>query len=317
MPAEEFSITLLFFNGSKIQLKINQELVSGICTNKLIQDFTINDLVNFLFNSWDDLFAGNNDETSKPTFMSQIQLLHLGIRLQPKTKISSLNLTVSSVFHMIIKPEDMVKDRSGSVGSNNSSKKTMIKKLIQNNTIGNHNNGLNTQITYSSLDNNNSSNVGAGGNTPDHKKTLEKSKNPNTRSEETRELRTPIATASTAGSSFKPTSPQSTEQSAFSAQEQEQYQQQREEINKDSLASTTNEGEPLQDRLAIPTPGNSVSTTNVSANNSRRESGNRDNSPRTYNQQAMAVSLANNNCATSQTDSIENSRNGSVCCVIT
>lgn len=110
------SVTLLFFDGTKVPLTLDTELLSQVLYTESVDKCTVNELVDYIYTCWTKIMP-EKEESNQPVYMSQIQLLHLGSRLDPETKISSLNLLVSPILHIVIKPVNMVRGHSDSVSS--------------------------------------------------------------------------------------------------------------------------------------------------------------------------------------------------------
>ncbi len=94
-------IQLLFINGVRIPLTINKELVDSFGFESNPESFRIGDLRGYIHQNWNGLLNHvelNTTESSEdvkvsPTTAEQIQLLHLGNRLNPNDYLNSLNLS--------------------------------------------------------------------------------------------------------------------------------------------------------------------------------------------------------------------------------
>ncbi|ODV83946.1 hypothetical protein CANARDRAFT_29662 [[Candida] arabinofermentans NRRL YB-2248] len=110
------SVQLLFINGTRIPLTINQGLLDDYGFELDAESFRIGDLRNYIHSHWQKLLKKSELTTaesteninSAPVYEEQIQMIHLGNRLNPNDLLSTLNIALSPVLHIIVKPLDQV-----------------------------------------------------------------------------------------------------------------------------------------------------------------------------------------------------------------
>lgn len=113
MSAARGEIDFLFLTGDKVSLPLDDEFYAscGFQTNP--QEVRIGDLRQFLWDKWDTLISKRESHgsesldniTKRPQHVEQIQMLHLGRRLDPNELLNGLDLSVSHYIHIMIKPE--------------------------------------------------------------------------------------------------------------------------------------------------------------------------------------------------------------------
>ncbi|CDK26210.1 unnamed protein product [Kuraishia capsulata CBS 1993] len=103
-------VFLLFLDGSKYGLEFTQEIINALSRGD--DSPTVELLKKYIFENWESISAekkGSVDgvETVELLDLNQIQLLHLGMRLDNSCELTSLNLELSPVLHVVIKPHDL------------------------------------------------------------------------------------------------------------------------------------------------------------------------------------------------------------------
>lgn len=91
-------ITILLVDGGKTALSLDQ-----IPTDS--KSVTIQDVYSYLIASWQELFPTS---TIKPTNIQQFQLISMGMKLKPAKKVEDLDLEVSRILHLVIKPLELI-----------------------------------------------------------------------------------------------------------------------------------------------------------------------------------------------------------------
>ena len=77
--------------------------------------FRVGDLRQYIFDHWKELVSereshgseSQEDITNRPDSVERIQLLHLGTRLDPNVPLKDLNLKLSHVLHIVVKPNGL------------------------------------------------------------------------------------------------------------------------------------------------------------------------------------------------------------------
>ncbi|VEU22522.1 DEKNAAC103372 [Brettanomyces naardenensis] len=77
--------------------------------------FRVGDLREHIYSNWTKVVSGREHHgsesleniTEKPGSVERIQLLHLGQRLDPNRFVTDLNITLSHVIHIVVKPNDL------------------------------------------------------------------------------------------------------------------------------------------------------------------------------------------------------------------
>ncbi|GMG19347.1 unnamed protein product [Ambrosiozyma monospora] len=112
------TVQLLFISGERLSLKLDEQFLqdNGFYTQEEINNYRIGHFRQYLFDDWSELVQHKEQHghestvviNKKPTTAEQIQLLHLGSRLNPNDLLSTLNLELSPIIHVIIKPLDQL-----------------------------------------------------------------------------------------------------------------------------------------------------------------------------------------------------------------
>ncbi|GMF00256.1 unnamed protein product [Ambrosiozyma monospora] len=112
------TVQLLFISGERVSLKLDEPFLqdNGFLTQEEINSYRIGHLRQYIFGDWSELVQHKEQHghestdviSKKPTTAEQIQLLHLGSRLNPNDLLSTLNLDLSPIIHVIIKPLDQL-----------------------------------------------------------------------------------------------------------------------------------------------------------------------------------------------------------------
>ncbi|KAH3663718.1 hypothetical protein OGAPHI_005119 [Ogataea philodendri] len=108
------SVQLLYISGTRVPLLLDEDLI----TNGLGEDpahVRIGNFRNYIFDHWEELVNSGSHggmETSNsdpvPEVEEQVQLIHLGSRLDPNELLSTLNFGLSPIVHIIVKPFDQL-----------------------------------------------------------------------------------------------------------------------------------------------------------------------------------------------------------------
>lgn len=114
-------LELLFVTGDRVHLTLDQALYGKCGFDKDSYElFKVGDLREYLFKNWEEIVSecenfGNESTVNihkQPASADRIQILHMGQRLDPNTLMNSLNLNISHVLHIVVKPEGMNMDSS-------------------------------------------------------------------------------------------------------------------------------------------------------------------------------------------------------------
>ncbi|KAG0688307.1 60S ribosomal protein L16B [Pichia californica] len=160
-------ITLILADGAKKHpLSLTRDVLQyfGYTDITEIDQLQVGHLREYIFENWNLLFTNTN--SVNPELVEQIQLIHTGKRLDPNIPISSLNLQISPVFHVIIKDKNLINSNNGDFAKH-SLKFIQLKssKNKKNDPVPEFNQTHRRSVTNSSLGKNISANL----NTPKEK----------------------------------------------------------------------------------------------------------------------------------------------------
>lgn len=109
-------LELLFVTGDRVHLQLDKELLSECGFHEdSFQMFRVGDLRQYIFDRWKELVSereshgseSQEDITNRPENVERVQLLHLGRRLDPNVLLKDLNLKLSHVLHIVVKPNGL------------------------------------------------------------------------------------------------------------------------------------------------------------------------------------------------------------------
>ncbi|QPG73655.1 hypothetical protein FOA43_000968 [Brettanomyces nanus] len=112
---------LLFVTGDRVHITLNNNLFKACGFDEANnQMFRVGDLRQYIYEDWTEVVSHREnhgseslvDITARPQSSDCIQLLHLGKRLDPNSLVSSMNLDLSEVVHILVKPYYAVPETS-------------------------------------------------------------------------------------------------------------------------------------------------------------------------------------------------------------
>ncbi|KAG7926040.1 hypothetical protein KL925_003802 [Ogataea polymorpha] len=109
------TVELLFIDGTRVDLLLDGNFAATCGLGGEAQALRVGDLRAYLFKNWTLLSTSGTSRGSEadnaiepPTIEEQIQLLHLGSRLDPNEYLEALKLDLSPIIHLLVKPIDQL-----------------------------------------------------------------------------------------------------------------------------------------------------------------------------------------------------------------
>ncbi|KAG7704944.1 hypothetical protein KL950_004117 [Ogataea haglerorum] len=109
------TVELLFIDGTRVDLLLDNNFVASCGLGGEPQALRVGDLRAYLFRNWTLLSNSGirkgleaDNAIQPPTIEEQIQLLHLGSRLDPNEYLEALKLDLSPIMHLLVKPMDQL-----------------------------------------------------------------------------------------------------------------------------------------------------------------------------------------------------------------
>ncbi|KAG7839253.1 hypothetical protein KL942_003615 [Ogataea angusta] len=109
------TVELLFIDGTRVDLLLDDKFAAACGLGGEAQALRVGDLRAYLFRNWTRLSNSGtrrgleaDNAIEPPTIEEQVQLLHLGSRLDPNEYLKALKLELSPIIHLLVKPMDQL-----------------------------------------------------------------------------------------------------------------------------------------------------------------------------------------------------------------